>query len=294
MNKKFITTRNKNMSQKLYITEKTGTKTFSWKLFGIVLLLVALGALAKVPAAIYVEGLTDKSQVWLRVTGTLFTQDFFILGLFPVAIGIGLMSRLGFDLPILKNLTSGKSAANNFGKFLRIALISGLTLAIVGVFMQRLTKPMIVRDLTAYGVSANFLDIGTSPAPWWAMLLLSFSAGVTEEVAFRLGLLTFVAWLGSLIWKPRENQVRPAVFWTANIIIALLFGLAHFSNFAAAGVPLVPGLIIRALAGNGLAALTFGWLFWKYGLESAIMSHAILDVMIYVVVPILLPIIGLT
>ena len=274
------------------ITNST-RKSFSWKLFGLVLLLVALGALAKIPAAIYVEGFTGKPEVWLKVTRILFTQDFFILGLIPAAIGLVLVSRLGLDLPILESLISGKSATANYRRIVQTALISGFLLAIVGVLMQLLTKPLIVANLGALGVNADFLNTDTSPAPWWAMMLLSFSAGVTEEVAFRLGLLTFVAWLGSLIWKPRQKQVRPAVFWTANILIALLFGVAHFSNIAAAGIPLVPGLIVRTLVGNSLAAMVFGWLFWKYGLESAILSHTFLDVMIFVVTPILMPIIGL-
>ena len=48
---------------------------------------------------------------------------------------------------------------------------------------------------------------------------------------------------------------------------------------------LVASLLIRAILGNGLLALAFGWLYRTYGLESAMLTHFFLDVLLYVILP---------
>jgi hypothetical protein len=67
--------------------------------------------------------------------------------------------------------------------------------------------------------------------------------------------------------------------------VAVLFGAFHLLNLSAMGLPLMAGLVIRAIFGNGLMALAFGWLYWKYGLECAMLTHFILDVLLYVLLP---------
>jgi hypothetical protein len=44
-------------------------------------------------------------------------------------------------------------------------------------------------------------------------------------------------------------------------------------------------VIGSTLFGNGIAGLAFGWLYWKYGLESAMLGHFLADVIVYVLVP---------
>jgi membrane protease YdiL (CAAX protease family) len=36
---------------------------------------------------------------------------------------------------------------------------------------------------------------------------------------------------------------------------------------------------------NGLGGLAFGWLYWKRGLESAIMAHFSADIVLHVITP---------
>lgn len=71
-------------------------------------------------------------------------------------------------------------------------------------------------------------------------------------------------------------------------VTAMVF-VEQFLIFAAFPVPLALSLIWKTVVGNSLAALAFGWLYWKRGLVSAMLSHCLLDVCIYVLVPSLLP-----
>lgn len=97
--------------------------------------------------------------------------------------------------------------------------------------------------------------------------------GFTEEILLRWGLMTGLAWL---IWRICGGQpgVLPAwIAWVAIAISALVFGLAHLPAAHAllgeAGAQLV-GLVLASNAAFGVLA---GYLFWRWGLETAIFVH---------------------
>ncbi len=46
---------------------------------------------------------------------------------------------------------------------------------------------------------------------------------------------------------------------------------------------ITPEVIVVALALNGIAAVSFGYLYWKRGLESAMIAHFCADFVLYVV-----------
>ena len=71
-------------------------------------------------------------------------------------------------------------------------------------------------------------------------------------------------------------------FWVANIIVAILFGLGHLPS-AAMVMHITPTVVVLALALNGIAAIAFGYLYWKRGLEAAMIAHFCADFVIYVV-----------
>ena len=169
------------------------------------------------------------------------------------------------------------------------------------------------------------------PAEWWKGLLASASAGVNEEIWFRLGVLTALAAAGmafarwrvgsaagpspapadalpvaddappiaddaSLADPPAVDspaagespRVSAGLFWAANAIAALLFGALHLPQadlIAGISVPVVAFVLI----GNGIAGLAFGWLYWKYGLISAMVAHFSTDIVLHVIAPLAAP-----
>jgi len=91
--------------------------------------------------------------------------------------------------------------------------------------------------------------------------------------------MSVVAWMLSRIWRQ-----RPAgIFWAANIGVAVLFGLAHLPATAAL-IPLTPLVVTRAIVLNGLVAVVAGWLYWRRGLESAMVAHFCADLVVHVLV----------
>jgi membrane protease YdiL (CAAX protease family) len=101
--------------------------------------------------------------------------------------------------------------------------------------------------------------------------LASVGAGLNEEIIFRLGAMTLFAWAGSKL--TRGDAPGPAVFWTANVLAALVFGAAHLPQ-AASIVGLSAAAVAFVLAGNGIVGVACGWLYWRKGLVTAMVAHA--------------------
>jgi len=50
---------------------------------------------------------------------------------------------------------------------------------------------------------------------------------------------------------------------------------------------LTPLVVVRAIILNGIGGVVFGWLFWKKGIESAIIAHFETDIFLLTLLPIL-------
>jgi hypothetical protein len=100
--------------------------------------------------------------------------------------------------------------------------------------------------------------------------------GVAEEVMFRWGVMSVLAWA---IAAMGVGSV-PAI-WIAIVVSGVLFGLGHLPGAVAVGVPLTRTLVVMAIVLNLLVAVGFGWLFWRSGLLAAIVAHALVHVLWY-------------
>jgi len=104
----------------------------------------------------------------------------------------------------------------------------------------------------------------------------------------RLFLLSLLAWLGMKLFRvSAKGRGRWIALWIANLGTALFFGWYHISNEAlfVDPVPLIVGL--RTVLIVLPAGLAFGWIYIRRGLEAAILSHFIIDVIVHVVRPII-------
>ena len=65
---------------------------------------------------------------------------------------------------------------------------------------------------------------------------------------------------------------------------AVIFGLGHLPATVAL-VPLTPFLVVRAIALNGTLGVVAGFLFWRYGIEMAMICHFFADIVLHVTPP---------
>ena len=95
--------------------------------------------------------------------------------------------------------------------------------------------------------------------------------GVTEELLTRWGMMSFFAWI---LWRSTGGgQVRAFIMWAAIVIAAALFAAGHLPFLFTIAAQPRPALVLAVLTGNFIPGLIFGWLFWRRGLEAAILSH---------------------
>jgi membrane protease YdiL (CAAX protease family) len=131
--------------------------------------------------------------------------------------------------------------------------------------------------------------------PAWMGLLASLEGGMTEEIELRLFLLSVLALalrsVGRSAGVARADEPLPAwVFWTANIVAAVLFGLGHLPTTRQL-VPLTPPVVVRAVVLNGLLGVVAGQLYRRRGLEMAMLCHFGTDLVLHVAGPVLQPLV---
>jgi membrane protease YdiL (CAAX protease family) len=75
---------------------------------------------------------------------------------------------------------------------------------------------------------------------------------------------------------------RLVVFWIANIITTILFGLGHLPALKNLLGAISRPMVARSLLLNAPVGLVCGWLFWTYGIEAAIIAHFSADIVYHV------------
>ncbi len=201
--------------------------------------------------------------------------------LIAVAIYVGLLAAraVGLRLPVLEALLAGQPALPVLLPGLPVTLLVGFSAgaAIMGLeryyFQPRLPEAFHKAD---------------SRQPFWKRALACFYGGIYEELLLRLFIMSGLIWLIGRVWPAPDGQIHLGVFWAANFIAALLFGLGHLPATMRIA-PLTPLIVTRAILLNGLAGVFFGILFLHYGLESAMIAHFAADIMIHLVLPELAP-----
>ena len=90
-----------------------------------------------------------------------------------------------------------------------------------------------------------------------------------------------LVWLGRFVSKTEDGRPTLAVLRAANILAAVLFGLGHLPAIAAL-FPITSLVITRAIVLNELVGIAAGYLYFKHGLEAAMLSHFSADIVLHV------------
>lgn len=193
--------------------------------------------------------------------------------LFCVVIAFGLLAAraVGLGAPYIEAAFGGRAPDHSLGEMLLWSLCLGgaggaLLLTIDLVLIQHLPALLALARKTSL----------------WENFTASFYGGLNEEFLFRLLGLSGMAWLLSRVSHAPPGRPTDTTLWTANVIMAVLFGLGHLPATLAITRNLTPLLIGRALVLNVPIALICGWLFCRFGIEAAIVAHFTADIIYHV------------
>lgn len=262
-------------------------RTFiNWKIFFILWAAFAFGMLAITPYSLALQqnALDNiKTPIPLAVLIPIqLISQILLFGIF-IALGLFFANRIGLGAPILEAKLRGESVTKKVYALLPISITLGVVAALLIIGLEVIVfQPALLQQL---GDKANALNLRTAQPAAWKGFLASFYGGINEEILLRLIVMSFLAWLGKFISKTSDGKPTNAVFWIANILAAVLFGLGHLPATALL-IPLTPLVIIRAVVLNGFAGIAFGWLYQTRGLESAMIAHFSADLVLHVLLAI--------
>jgi hypothetical protein len=153
----------------------------------------------------------------------------------------------------------------------------------LAIVIGMVTGALVV--LVMHAGSNDPLDEAAHGVDWaWRGLLASFYGGVVEEVLCRVLLVSTVVWL---LARCNGRVARPWMYVLAIVLAALLFGLSHLPALFATHATTGPALITHIVLLNALVGVVTGWLFWKHGLEHAMVAHFSADIVLHVVAPLM-------
>lgn len=248
--------------------------TINWKTFGILMALGLVSVACVFPYVVTIQGelLAKIGQpLWL-----IFVAQFLQTAvLFAVAIYFGLVfcKKTGFRLPLIEAILAKGDYRRVFKDIMLKSVLLGAATATV----------IYVTDLIFTGLGAT-VTTHQDLAPIWQKLLAAVYGGSTEEILMRLFLMSFFVWLGMKLF--RQDSPAQANIIVSIILAAIIFGLGHLP--ITASLAKIDTLIVsRAIILNGIGGIVFGWLFWKKGLESAMIAHFTADIFLLTLLPLL-------
>jgi membrane protease YdiL (CAAX protease family) len=264
------------------------TRRYPWKTFAVLTAAGTLTGPLVLPYALGLEAIAPGPQPPASSLGemVLFALIRNLVVLAP-ATGLGLLvaRRIGLGAPYLESRLDGAPRpAEPLRSIVGPALFWAAATALVAFGIDAFFRYGLGIDFPAPEIHAR-IDV-----PWWRSGLASFWAPFAEEIVDRLFLLSLVAWLGMLGMKlcrvSAKGRGRAIALGVATVATSLFFGWYHIGNeqlFAAVVPPLVALRTVLIILPVGLA---FGWLYIRRGLEAAILSHFVIDVIVHVVRPI--------
>jgi hypothetical protein len=241
---------------------------FNWLLFLILVVVSVPGLLVAIPSLMRrlettaVDRLPPDKPLPPRpvIIAATLAQSLLLVSV-ATAAGTALAPRVGLSAPFFEALVAGQPLWPALRPQLLPALVLGVggALAIVAAYYLYF-RPRLDGQTVR---SMEELRMALGPA---ARLLYG---GVVEEVLFRWGVITLLAWLGSLF----VGGPTPALLWTVIVVSGVLFGLGHLPSYRLAGCQVTPMLLGLMIVLNLWATLICGWLFWQYGLLAAMIAH---------------------
>lgn len=174
--------------------------------------------------------------------------------------GIALAAKLGLHAPAFEALAARASVRDALRPQWRAGVAGGLVVGAL-LLLAAATQPPALEAANA-----------SIALPLAVRVLYG---GVTEELLLRWGVMSLLLWAAWRGLQRGQGAPRTALVWLAILASALLFALGHLP----AAYSLIGGLdgatVVWVVGFNTLAGLLFGGLYWRFGLEAAMLAHAL-------------------
>ncbi|CAN5251610.1 CPBP family intramembrane metalloprotease [soil metagenome] len=189
-----------------------------------------------------------------------------------VLVGVVLASKVGLSSPVAEAAASGGNSVSAFKPQIIPGIVGGLAGGVSLVLIAALMKPFLSPEVLArLGEFGKVLPLPTR-------LLYG---GIMEELLLRWGLMTLLVWMGWRLFQKGRGQPKTAYFIGAIVLSSVVFAIGHLPVAFMLFPDITLALTLFVIAGNSAFGLIAGYLYWKKGLESAMLAHALTHVVMF-------------
>jgi membrane protease YdiL (CAAX protease family) len=204
----------------------------------------------------------------LKLLSTIQTS---VLLSVAVLVGVALASRVGLYAPAAEAAAGRGNIAAALKPQIAPGLAGGLAGGVAILATWLLWRPFLPVEFVARAERLN------QSLPILTRLLYG---GIIEELLLRWGLMTFLVWLAWRLLQKGRGEPRAIFFVLAIIISSVVFSLGHLPLASALGVAFTVAIVSYVVVANSVFGLIAGYLYWKKGLEAAMIAHMLAHVVI--------------
>ncbi|MDL3984414.1 CPBP family glutamic-type intramembrane protease [Shewanella xiamenensis] len=229
-----------------------------------------LGVISIIP---FVSTLLESHSAQLEIPISLLIllmvmQSSFMLVLM-IFFGVIFSQKVGLFAPVFEVCAEG----GNIYHALKPQFIPALIGGVLGGLFLLCFMAVVVGNLPQ-----DFIQAGESlTPPWYAKVIYG---GITEEILIRWGLMSFITWCCYRLTQAKETEVKPYNYVFAIVLSAFLFGIGHLPVAFTLTSEVNSALIFYIIFGNAGFGIVAGYLYWKRGLECAMLAHIIAHLII--------------
>ncbi len=181
-----------------------------------------------------------------------------------VFVGVWLAGRVGLHAPAAEAWARRENFFAALKPQILPGVLAGLASGVAIVACWVVAKPFLTAGFIARAQDFNrFLP----------HIMRFLYGGFTEEILLRWGVMTFLVWVP---WRlGQKGEGRPKALYVVAAIVgsALLFGAGHLPIAAMLAGGLTLPLTLYVITGNSIFGIVAGFLYWRRGLEAAIIAH---------------------
>lgn len=181
-----------------------------------------------------------------------------------VAVGVWLSAKVGLHSPVAEAAASGEPFFAKLKAQIMPGVIAGLASGVAIVAAWVVAKPFLSPEFVTRAQDFNnFLPPVTR----------FLYGGFTEEILLRWGLMTFLVWAAWRLFQKGKDTPKAICFVAAIFVSAIVFGIGHLPLASMLAGALTLPLVVYVITANSLFGVVAGFLYWKKGLEAAMIAH---------------------
>lgn len=188
-----------------------------------------------------------------------------------VVVGIWLSPKVGLHAPAAEAASRGEAFLPKLKPQILPGVLAGIATGLALVWTWVVAKPSF---------SAEFISRAEDFNRFVPNVTRFLYGGFTEEILLRWGIMTFLVWAAWRLLQKGQGKPKAVYVVGAIFLSALIFGAGHLPIASMLAGGLTAPIVVYVITGNSIFGIVAGFLYWRRGLEAAIIAHIMAHVVL--------------